>query len=306
MNAVAHRGLDWGPEARSVVPQAGSASLAAYRASGSPYPYFAGESEPPAQAGFDFKRYWRTIFKHRHLIAGTAAAAMFLGLIVTLLMTPMFRATASIQIDREAITVVNVGAVQADENSGGLDFFQTQYELLASRTLAERVVSTLGLTDDERFSGPAEQSVFSIMKDIVFGASVSDEPTIEGRTTKTIQRLQKILSISPVRGSRVVKISIDHPNGEMAQYVANGVADAFISSNLDRKYDASAYARKFLDDRIQQLKIKLQESETQLVKYAEQQGIIHLNDNQSLVGADLGGDQHKALGSEKRTGEAAT
>ncbi len=109
---------------------------------------------------------------------------MFLGLIVTLLMTPMFRATASIQIDREAITVVNVGAVQADENSGGLDFFQTQYELLASRTLAERVVSTLGLTDDERFSGPAEQSVFSIMKDIVFGASDFDVRTIEGRTTK--------------------------------------------------------------------------------------------------------------------------
>lgn len=287
MNAVAHRGLDWGREARSVVPQAGSASLAAHRAGGSPYPYYAGESEPLAQAGFDFKRYWRTIFKHRHLIGWTAAAAMLLGLIVTLLMTPMFRATASIQIDREAITVVNVGAVQTDENSGGLDFFQTQYELLASRTLAERVVSTLGLTDDERFSGPAEQSVLSIMKDIVFGASVSDEPTIEGRTTKTIQRLQKILSISPVRGSRVVKISIDHPNGEIAQYVANGVADAFISSNLDRKYDASAYARKFLEDRIQQLKIKLQESETQLVKYAEQQGIIHLNDNQSLVGADL-------------------
>ena len=149
------------------------------------------------------------------------------------------------------------------------------------------MVSTLGLTDDERFSGPVEQSILSIMKDIVFGASVSDEPTIEGRTSKTIQRLQKTLSISPVRGSRVVKISIDHPNGEMAQYVANGVADAFISSNLDRKYDASAYARKFLEDRIQQLKIQLQESETQLVKYAEQQGIIHLNDNQSLVGADL-------------------
>jgi capsular exopolysaccharide synthesis family protein len=182
---------------------------------------------------------------------------------------------------------VNVGTVQADENTGGLDFFQTQYELLASRTLAERVVSTLGLTDDERFGSRTAQSLVSAIKDIVFGTPASDEPTIERRTTKTIQQLQDILSISPVRGSRVVKISIDHPNGEMAQHVANGVADAFISSNLDRKYDASAYARKFLEDRIQQLKIKLQESETQLVKYAEQQGIINLSDNQSLVGADL-------------------
>ena len=287
MNAIVNRGLDWRSDAKSMVPQNGSANLAEYRASGSPYPYYFGESEPLVQAGLDFKRYWRTIIKHRHLIAGTTAAALLLGLIITLLMTPVFRATASIQIDREAINVVNVGTVQTDENSGGLDFFQTQYELLASRALAERVVSTLGLTDDERFSGRTEQSLLSVLKDIIFGTPASDEPTIERRTIKTIQQLQSILSISPVRGSRVVKISIDHPDGEMAQRVANGVADAFISSNLDRKYDASAYARKFLEDRIQQLKIKLQESETQLVKYAEQQGIINLSDNQSLVGADL-------------------
>jgi polysaccharide biosynthesis transport protein len=177
--------------------------------------------------------------------------------------------------------------VQAEENTGGLDFFQTQHELLASRTLAERVVSTLGLTDDARFSGPAEQSTLSIMKNFIFGVADPGESTIERRTAKTIQHLQSILTISPVRGSRVVKISIDHPIGEMAQHVSNGVADAFISSNLDRKYDASAYARKFLEGRIQQLKLKLQESETQLVKYAEQQGIINLSDNQSLVGADL-------------------
>lgn len=287
MEAAVNRGLDWRSDARSVVPQNGAAKLAEFRAGGSPYPYYHGESEPLAQAGFDFKKYLRTVVKHRYLIAGTAAAALLLGLVITLMMTPMFRATASIQIDREAINIVNVGAVQADENSGGLDFFQTQYELLASRTLAERVVSTLGLTDNEQFTGQPEQSTLSVLKDIVLGAPASDEPTIESRTNKAVQQLQKILSISPVRGSRVVKISIDHPNAEIAQHVANGVADAFISSNLDRKYDASSYARKFLEGRIQQLKVKLQESETQLVKYAEQQGIINLSDNQSLAGADL-------------------
>jgi polysaccharide biosynthesis transport protein len=287
MNAIVNRGFDGRSEASSIVPQTGSTNLAEYREGRSPYPHYYGESEPLGQAGFDFRKYWLTIFKHRYLIAGIAAAALLLGLIATLLMTPMFRATASIQIDREAINVVNVGAVQAEENTGGLDFFQTQHELLASRTLAERVVSTLGLTDDARFSGPAEQSTLSIMKNFIFGVADPGESTIERRTAKTIQHLQSILTISPVRGSRVVKISIDHPIGEMAQHVSNGVADAFISSNLDRKYDASAYARKFLEGRIQQLKLKLQESETQLVKYAEQQGIINLSDNQSLVGADL-------------------
>ena len=287
MDATLNRGFDGRPEAWPLVPQNGGSTVAEYRGGGRAFPFYPGEAAPHFQVTFDFKRYLRTISKHRFLIGGTIAASLLFGLIVTLLMTPVYRATASIQIDREAINVVNVGTVQTDENTGGLDFFQTQYELLASRTLAERVVSTLGLTDDEKFAGQAEQSFVFTLGDIIFGSSAQDESSLEGRTAKTVTKLQNILAISPIRGSRVVKIGIDHPSGKVAQRVANGVADAFISSNLDRKYDASAYARKFLEDRIQQLKIKLQESETQLVKYAEQQGIINLSDNQSLVGADL-------------------
>ena len=51
--------------------------------------------------------------------------------------------------------------------------------------------------------------------------------------------------------------------------------------------DASSYARKFREERLQQLKIKLEASELQLVAYAQQQGIINLDDRQSLKGTDL-------------------
>ncbi len=51
---------------------------------------------------------------------------------------------------------------------------------------------------------------------------------------------------------------------------------AFIAENLDRKYDASSYARKFLEERLQQLKIKLEESEAQLVHQAEHDPLTDL------------------------------
>ena len=73
----------------------------------------------------------------------------------------------------------------------------------------------------------------------------------------------------------------------MAQRIANGYAEVFIADNLDRRYDASSYARKFLEERIQQLKVRLEDSERQLVKYAEDQGIINLEDNKTLAGTDL-------------------
>ena len=213
MDATLNRGFDGRPEAWPLVPQNGGSTVAEYHGGGRVFPFYPGEAAPHFQVTFDFKRYLRTISKHRFLIGGTIAASLLFGLIVTLLMTPVYRATASIQIDREAINVVNVGTVQTDENTGGLDFFQTQYELLASRTLAERVVSTLGLTDDEKFAGQAEQSFVFTLGDIIFGSSAQDESSLESRTAKAVTKLQNILAISPVRGSRVVKIGIDHRRG---------------------------------------------------------------------------------------------
>ncbi len=89
------------------------------------------------------------------------------------------------------------------------------------------------------------------------------------------------LVIAPVRNSRLVQVTFAHPNAAVTERVANGVAEAFITANLDRKYDATSYARKFLEERLQQLKVKLEESEAQLVAYAQQQGIVNLDDRQS-------------------------
>src|SRR5262249_40196074 len=66
----------------------------------------------------------------------------------------------------------------------------------------------------------------------------------------------------------------DSPSPEWAQRVANGVADSFVSSNLDRRYGATAYARNFLKERLEELKLKLEESEKALVAYVDEKELI--------------------------------
>ena len=82
------------------------------------------------------------------------------------------------------------------------------------------------------------------------------------------------LSISPVKGSSVVAISFDSPSPKWAERIANGVADSYVSSNLERRYAATSYARNFLKERLEELKLKLEESEKALVAYAEEQELI--------------------------------
>ena len=86
--------------------------------------------------------------------------------------------------------------------------------------------------------------------------------------------VQSGLSVAPVPNSSLVRISFDSPSPEWAQRIANGVADSYVSSNLERRYGATAYARNFLKERLEELKLKLEESEKALVAYAEEKELI--------------------------------
>jgi capsular exopolysaccharide synthesis family protein len=244
--------------------------------------------------GFDFRKYLRILHKHRWVIAGCIGTSLLLSLIATFLMTPIYQATATLQIDREVANVVQVEGLQTSENVGDPQFYQTQYELLQSRALAERAVAAIGLADDPKFVVKAPQSVLGWLRSAVGGvfssanaATEGGEASVEKAQKDAIDALRRGLTVSPIRNSRLVKVTFSHPNADMALRVANGLAEAFIASNLERKYDASSYARKFLEERLQQLKVKLEESEAQLVAYAQKQGIINLDDRQSLKGNDL-------------------
>jgi polysaccharide biosynthesis transport protein len=255
------------------------------------YPYYPQYGLDPTEVAapqFDFYKHVRTLLKYRLMILSIVVTALAAAALVTFLMTPVYRATASIQIDRETVNVTDVKDLQSEKDTGSNDFYQTKYELLASRTLAERVVNTLGLADDPQFNTNTK-SLVGILTGFVFPSSEkSNTPVnVEDRKRTVVNALVRNIIISPVRGSRIVKISYDHTVPAIAQKIVNGYADAFIADNLDRRYDATSYARKFLEDRLQQLKVKLEESEKQVVQYAEANGIINLDDNKNLAVTDL-------------------
>jgi len=261
----------------------------AYQIESQRYPNYPIEGEFTAANGFDFYKYLRIITKYRWLILSATATAIVLATVLTFLMTPIYRATASIQIDREAVKIVGNDGLQPQEQNSGLEFYQTQYELLGARSLAERVISTLGLLDEPTLALDGQKSLFSLLTSLVAGGakSADQDKSLDNKARKVTDRLQESLTIAPVRGSRVVKISIDSTDPATAQRIVNGFAEVFIADNLDRRYDSSSYARKFLEERIQQLKIKLEDSEKQVVQYAEKQGIINLDDKKSLASSDL-------------------
>jgi polysaccharide biosynthesis transport protein len=261
-----------------------------YYRQGGAYPYYPSvDVQEDQNQGFDFYKYLRILNKYRWLIASCVLTSLLLGTALTFLSTPIYRATVSLQIDRESLNIVKVDGVQPEEGKGGAqEFYQTQYELLVSRSLAERVVTTLGLANDTAFNTKTT-SPLTYVRELISGGNsqAQADASQEDLSRQAAGRLSLMLNVAPVRGSRIVKVNIDHPDPSVAQKIANGFGDVFIADNLDRRFEATSYARKFLEGRLQQLKQRLEETEKQAVAYAEEQGIIQLDGNKNLSSTDL-------------------
>lgn len=216
----------------------------------------------------------RIAMRWRYVIIGAVAACFALGLIVTLLMTPRFTATATIEISRESSQVTNFQGIERETSVADQEFYQTQYGLLQSRILAERVATRLRLVDDvtffERFGVKQDAAAFRQVNGRYSGAGRAERMRVAGEV------LLKNATIDPTRLSRLVAIRFTSPDAIFSQKVANAWAENFIQTNLERKVQATSYGRNLLQRELGQVKERLDESQRQLVTYAEQQRIINL------------------------------
>lgn len=218
------------------------------------------------------RQYLRIVRRWRYVIIGVTAAFVLLGLIITLLMTPKYTALATLEISREANQVTGFQGVERETSIADQEFYQTQYGLLRSRALAERVANQLRLVDDPKF-------LERFAKDTPAFQMVNGRYPASGRAER--QRvageiLLKNVSINPTRLSRLVDIAFTSPDAALSARVANAWADNFIQTNLERKVQATSYGRDLLQRQLALQKEKLDESQRQLVSYASAQQIITL------------------------------
>jgi capsular exopolysaccharide synthesis family protein len=234
--------------------------------------------------------YWQVLRDRRWVVAGTAFAVLLLALAATLLATPIFRASSTLQIERDTMKIMDVEGLTPAESPMDRDFYQTQYELLRSRSLARRVVQDLRLTQAPLFAETMADVDASFE-----GKHVTPAVQRDARERALVETMLDSLSIEPVRNSRLVRINFDSPDPALSSRVANAWSDAFIASNLERRFDASSYARKYLEERLAQLKGRLEDSEKALVEFATDQQIVSVGEDKPSLSAQNLGELNASL-----------
>jgi len=231
-----------------------------------------------AQAASDgvplIRQYFRIAIRWRFVIGGSVAVCVLLGLISTLLITPKYSADTTIEISRESDRVTDFQGVARDTNIADQEFYQTQYGLLRSRALSERVAAQLGFANNPHFFQifhvHLREPAFQLVNGGYPASGLAQRQRVAGET------LLKHLDIDPTRLSRLVDIRFTSPEPELSARVANAWAENFIQTNLERKVQATSYGRNLLQTQLAQIKDKLDQSQRQLVAYASAEKIINL------------------------------
>ncbi len=203
------------------------------------------------------ERIWQVTKNNKFLIAGLIAASLILGVIATLLMTPKYQASARIEISRVETNVTAVEGVETQDQVLDAQYYETQYELLRARSLAEQVVREGNLVSNEAFL-----AAFPIEE-------LGRDPEKE-----LASMLLDNLAISPVGTSNLVDIRFTSPDPALSARIANLWAQEYIASNLARRFGATNEAREFLEGRLEQLRERLETAERELITYAAERNLF--------------------------------
>jgi succinoglycan biosynthesis transport protein ExoP len=215
----------------------------------------------------DLHAYWRTIVRRRWLVIPFFLAVVLVTGIITLRQTRIYDATATIIIDLSAPKVLDKDSVQevVESGSGGYwyskEFYETQYKVITSRTVAQRVVDKLQLAQNLSFLGLED---------------VKDPAELEKRKARIdpVAVLLKNLKLQPVKDSRIVRLNYEDHDPAFAALVANTVAESYIAENLSVKTVTTQNASEWLETQLADLEKKLDDSGKALFDFKKGHDIV--------------------------------
>jgi capsular exopolysaccharide synthesis family protein len=243
--------------------------------------------------------FWRIIKKHRWKILCCCAMALACALIYVLSVTPTYTASAMLLIEPKGSRVVKFEDMLSDPiQPGENEYYQSQFEMLKSRSLAAEVIKSESLSKHQVFAGiEQEQGLAQRIKSAIrgwWGAVVglmagspagrgAAAPNPYGVLSEHIDAYQAMLDIKPVKRSRLVMIGFSTTEPGLAAQVANAHARAYIQQGIKLRSQANQDARTFLESKLTELKERVENSESALNEFRKGKGIISLDDKENIV-----------------------
>ncbi|GLQ30289.1 GumC family protein [Litoribrevibacter albus] len=231
----------------------------------------------------DLRAYYKLITRHFWKIFSFSLVITLFSALLVMSISPTYKATSIVLIENKESKVLSIQDVYG-LNTSSKEYFLTQFEILKSRELAERVVERLSLDHHPLFDPRQQDKSFDWKAYLPVEIEAQDlkEPDDAEVFQVVVEAFRKSLTVEPVRKTQLVHISFESSDSDMAALVANTMADVFIESHLEARLLANKKAVFWLTERLDGLKHKLLQSEDALQRYLVQEGLVDVSGIQDL------------------------
>ncbi len=228
----------------------------------------AGPTQTPAQEQtIDLRSYWRIVSKRRWLILLTFAVVSAVSVFYTLRLPKIYSAVTTIIIEVSAPKILPNGQVQDVAESStpfwvSKEYYETQYNVLRSRAVAERVVHKIRIGRDDKLLGL--DNVESLeARERGLKALQNLRQAMAGKTDPASLVLGRV-QVEPVKDSRVTRLIVEDADPVLGAAIVNTFAAAYMEQNLASKSVTTSEATESLELRLPELDERVQQS-SQLV-----------------------------------------
>jgi len=228
----------------------------------------------PQSAEINMMDYWAVVLKRKWVILSFAVPLFVFVTVMSFAVRPTYTATGTLLIEKEPNILSFEEVLQIESFND--DYYQTQYKLLQSRSLANAVIERRKLIENVTFAGKLKKKR---------PEAVRDDPAFR---SLLIDNFLARLKIKPVQTTRLVEVSFKDNDPKFAAETVNTLFDAFIDMTIDTKYEATAQATEFLAGQIEKIKNEIDKDERTIQQYGAEKNIVTLSDKETTIVEKLG------------------
>jgi polysaccharide biosynthesis transport protein len=223
----------------------------------------------------DARQYLAVLHKRRALVLTSLGVSLLVAVLYNYTSRPLYRANSQILIDRSGPRVL----ANKDMVDQGVQDFQTEYEILRGRTLAEKVVERLDLQKNPELATGPLLSPWERFQRRYLGKS--NQPMVDSEglpLSPAASAVRSRLTVEPLPGNRLVNLRFTAYDPRVAADLANTLAELYIENARDLRYSRSSEATGWLAEQLKEQKRKVEDAERALLAYEERQGLVGIGD----------------------------
>ncbi len=215
---------------------------------------------------FDFSQLWRSTLSKSWVIILCVVFALAAAIAYLIFAQKIYESRAVIEVEQETPKVNNVQDFNADTDQDIRlpEVLKTIEQALLSDTLLLRVVKVNSLDKDPSFAPPKKSGL----------------PYLD---SEMVARFRSKVKVALRRGTRLIDITVDDPDAERAQQLAESMVREFVSQGYQQKIGLSNTANDYLRQEADRLKVKLGSAEEEVEKFREDHNAVSLEDKQNIT-----------------------